>query len=407
MDEEKKEQSAPPEETPQSPEPQTSQPAQQSTTNTFPTSQPVQNQPASNTPSQPVQGQPQPNTPPQSAQGQPEQGQPATNVPPQPAQGQPAQPAPNAPSQQTTPPPQPQAQQSSSSKGTAALVCGILAIVFCWFPIASIVLGIIAIIFAVRTKKASGKSGKTTASLVCAIIGMVLAVIMIVVTLVVGFATMQAINDSSYTPQTQLQGNGSQNRYGNGAGNGNGTATGQDLNDDEQACCNIARQEMDSLKNQDPARVDALADLLDEGIEDLYGFDHDILGQDPHDLAVWMLTDFDYKIDDVYESSDNSTCQVYIDITQRDPYVFINTLIDGLNNLMNDPNADSMTSQQAIDAVHKCYSDALNAKVEMTSYYATMNFYKQSDGTWQLDAGDWEDQLRNIFDIPDLFSHGY
>ena len=72
-----------------------------------------------------------------------------------------------------------------------ALVCGILAIVFCWFPLAGLGLGIIAIVLASRAKKAVAANpatylpgGMGTAGFVLGIIGTVLSAIYLVVWIV-------------------------------------------------------------------------------------------------------------------------------------------------------------------------------------------------------------------------------
>lgn len=59
---------------------------------------------------------------------------------------------------------------------TTALVLGILSICLFWFPILGFLVGFIAIIF-YRSGKASSKPGKAIAGLVCAIIGICLAIL--------------------------------------------------------------------------------------------------------------------------------------------------------------------------------------------------------------------------------------
>lgn len=79
----------------------------------------------------------------------------------------------------------PAADNASANKTDAlaivSLVAGILAIVLaCCYTYAGIILGIVGIVCAVMSKKNNGKSGLSTAGLVCSIVAIVLAVIMII-----------------------------------------------------------------------------------------------------------------------------------------------------------------------------------------------------------------------------------
>lgn len=66
--------------------------------------------------------------------------------------------------------------------GTAALVLGILAIVFCWTAIGGIILGVLAIIFAIIGIRRAGQriatnKGSAIAGLVTGIVGLIIAII--------------------------------------------------------------------------------------------------------------------------------------------------------------------------------------------------------------------------------------
>ena len=74
------------------------------------------------------------------------------------------------------------AMKTNAPGATAALVCGILAIVLCWFPIAGLVLGIIAIVSANKAKRRASEDpdafeqgGIRVAGFVCGIVGTALA----------------------------------------------------------------------------------------------------------------------------------------------------------------------------------------------------------------------------------------
>jgi hypothetical protein len=93
--------------------------------------------------------------------------------PQQPYQQQPQQPY-GGPYGQPAPAPQ------KNSDAMIALICGIIAIICCPSIILSLVLGIVAIVFAVKAKK-TGPDGKATAGLVLGIIGAALSAIMVFV----------------------------------------------------------------------------------------------------------------------------------------------------------------------------------------------------------------------------------
>ncbi len=79
------------------------------------------------------------------------------------------------------PPPQPPYQQNNSNgMAIAALVCGIVGVVFCWTyfallaSIAALILGIMS-----RKRLPAGKTGMATAGLVLGIVGIALFILMI------------------------------------------------------------------------------------------------------------------------------------------------------------------------------------------------------------------------------------
>jgi uncharacterized membrane protein len=88
-----------------------------------------------------------------------------------------------------SPPPVPYSGPPPNPPGAVgALVCGILAIVFCWFPFAGLPLGIIALVLAIKAKKAVSQNpgkfapgGMRTAGFVLGIIGTVFSAIYLVV----------------------------------------------------------------------------------------------------------------------------------------------------------------------------------------------------------------------------------
>ena len=101
---------------------------------------------------------------------------------------------------------QPNQPQQGKGMGIAALVLGIISVVFFWIPfvdILTLILGIVAVVLGVMSGK-KGKNGMATAGLVLGIIGVVLSAISFVSCVICsgacsyGCAACQAANALSY-----------------------------------------------------------------------------------------------------------------------------------------------------------------------------------------------------------------
>lgn len=108
---------------------------------------------------------------------------------PQPQMQYPQQQAAGPYAQPNMPPVAP--QPPSNGKATGALVCGILAIVFSSTIIVGIVLGIIAIVLGLKSKKQAG-GGKSIAGIVTGAIGLVLSVLLAIFAVVGLYALGEA-----------------------------------------------------------------------------------------------------------------------------------------------------------------------------------------------------------------------
>lgn len=87
-------------------------------------------------------------------------------------------------------------QQESNGLAVAALVLGILSIVFAFlFTIVGLIAGVVGIILAVQSRKNPAKKGMGTAGLVCSIIGCVFSGLMIACALCIVGTVGSAISD--------------------------------------------------------------------------------------------------------------------------------------------------------------------------------------------------------------------
>ncbi len=379
-------QPAPPTGDPVQPAPQPQQPAQSTSQPVHPEQpqqpvQPQQPQPAQSIP-QPTSAPAQPMQPPVSQPAQP------TPQPTQPMP-QPAQPTP----QPQQPgggyvPPQPQYTPGAGAgvkrKGTAALVCGIIAIPIALFsPLVSIILGVIAIVLSRRAVRATGKCGKTTAGLICGIAGIVFAIISFIAGLVLSYNILTGPVDNATSYSLSYS----------------STELVENLSPDEQACYDLGIARLDQLKNQDQALVDTLVTRVDESITESTGLTNEEMGTNPEDLVRWLLTDFDYSYDGVYVDEEEDTATMYADITMRDWFEFNNAFYDLANDFIDSGEADSMTQDEATKRVGEYFNQAMNETTGTTSYYTAIDFVKQSDGTWAIDEDAWDDELGYMFGI--------
>ncbi len=87
----------------------------------------------------------------------------------------------------------PAPEKKTDGLAIASLVLGILSIILvCCNTYAAIIAGIVSIVLAILSKKNNGKSGMSTAGLICSIVGIVLAIVMIILA-IIGLAFLQSI----------------------------------------------------------------------------------------------------------------------------------------------------------------------------------------------------------------------
>ena len=322
--------------------------------------------------------------------------------PPAPGQAQPAQPyqaaapygqpqQPFAPGQPVNPYGQPMAgyyqQPAKSGKATGALVCGIFAILLAWAPLFGIILGIVAIVLAVKAVKEAGKDGKATGGTVCGIIGIVLSVLSFILYLVIGFGAMAyvaahpgSVTVTENTPSLSDSGS-------------NSSALG--ATEDEKQAEAVAQAELDKLKNQDPAFVQQLAAQLDAEFADSAGYSLAELGVDPVAFVQWLLADFDYQLDGTYTNSDG-TGTTYADVTMRDVYAFASTFMTDATAFSRSTEAGSMDEAAMKAKLGELFNAAMEKTTDTTESYIGVDLVKQGDA-WVIDEESWADETELLF----------
>lgn len=330
----------------------------------------------------PVTASPTPPPPPAPGQAQPAQPyQPAVPC------GQPQQPF--APGQPVDPYGQPMPgyyqQPAKSGKATGALVCGIFAILLAWMILPSIILGIVAIVLAVKAVKEAGKDGKATGGKVCGIIGIVLSVLSFILYMVIGFGALAyiAANPGSVTVTDNTP-------YSD-------TSSGLNATEDEKQAEAAAQAELDKLKSKDTALMQQLATELDTEFADGAGYSLTELGVDPMAFAQWLLADFDYQLDGTYTSSDG-TGTTYADVTMRDVYAFAGTFMTDASEFSNSAEIGSMDEAAMKAKLGELFNAAMDKIADMTENYVGIDLVKQGD-TWTVDQDSWADEMEYLFGI--------
>ena len=276
-------------------------------------------------------------------------------------------------------------------KGTAALVCGILAIVFgILLPLIGIILGIIAIVLSVKAVSQTGYNTKTKAGKICGIAGIVVGVLVWIISIVIGVGILASIAGSGVNTEPSFPGDDTPPAT---------TYSQDDLTDSEKQCQAIAIQTLDGLKNQDPTVVSDISQRVDAGFKQSTGVSHADLGTSAEDLTRWMLTDFDYTLDGVYDNGDG-TVTVYADTTQRDALTFMTTFYDDANAWLTSSEGQAATEAEQKAKLGEFYNDAMAKSTDMTTFYTALDFVQQN-GQWTLDQSAWDDELSYMFYIYD------
>ena len=246
-----------------------------------------------------------------------------------------------------------------------------------------IILGIVAIVLAVKAVKEAGKDGKATGGKVCGIIGIVLSVLSFILYLVIGFGAMAylAANPGSVTVVDNAP-------YAD-------SSSGLNATEDEKQAEAVAQAELDKLKNQDPAFVQQLAAQLDAEFADSAGYSLAELGVDPVAFVQWLLADFDYQLDGTYTSSDG-TGTTYADVTMRDVYAFASTFMTDATAFSRSTEAGSMDEAAMKAKLGELFNAAMEKTTDTTESYIGVDLVKQGDA-WVIDEESWADETELLF----------
>lgn len=378
--------------------------------------QPVQPQPS------PQPQQPQPVQPAQPYGFQPDQGQPqqpaqpqqpwhANGAQPQPAQpytqpyaSQPGQPYAPQPSQPYAPQPgQPYMPQQPRSEGKAiaALVCGILSIVFCAGTLFGLILGIVAIVLASSYVKQNGPNTKAKIGKICGIIGSILSALAFVFTMFVGCSLLAAVGGASIADSASSS--SASSTYDDSASDSSSDAPSSESwaadAETEEAIKQDLEPRLDAWVNQTSEGLAEVAQMSDEEFQASTGFQLSDIGIDPEEYAKWQLEGVTYEIEGVYVWDDGSIevgvgFQSIGGLPFQTAYEYlVQEYIEGGG----DRNDTQKLHDLFLEAQDMVYTNEVPSGVLVGYQYAVFYYTRSSDGSWQLDTERWRYEMENLF----------
>lgn len=268
----------------------------------------------------------------------------------------------------------------SSGKAIGALVCGILAILFCGTVLIGIVLGIVAIVLAAQAVKATGKDSKATGGKVCGIVGIVLSVLSLVLYVVIGVGMLAFIanyDDVEYYSSPI-------------------PSQPSDTVADQQIEAAVS-EKFDLLKNKDAATLQQIANEANEQLADATGYGLSDLGIDPIVFVEWLVTDLSYDLSGVYDNGDG-TGSVIADVTLRDSTAFATTFMEDVQAAIDAGEMQTLDEAGAKALLGELYQAAMDKTTAMTTDYVGLDLTKSGD-TWQVDEDSWDDVLDYLFGL--------
>lgn len=147
------------------------------------------------------------------------------------------------------------------------------------------------------------------------------------------------------------------------------TSCGQD---NEKLIRDSLTEELDDIKNLDPAYLEELTS--DPNVSQLESF-----GIDPEEFVTSYLTGFDYRIDDVTVNGDTATATVVL--TTKSFSQFNDALNDATTDLLNDESIYSMSMDEIYQVIGQTVMDVLDGLPTNETDPLTLD-YELIDKTW-------------------------
>lgn len=280
---------------------------------------------------------------------------------------------------------------------TAALVCGILAIVLCFIPIVGIVLGIVAIVLAGKYFKQGGTAGAGKAGRICGIIGIVCSGIMIVINIITLVLALSALDEydttSSYTPST----------YSSSSSSSSSSLYASDVDEATEAEVEaLVNARLDQIKNHDPQMMASLGAIAEKSFNDTfetYDMTMESCGITPSAYIELMTQNFEYEFYYAdWDGDGEDEVEATYMLLMKDTSEMATNFLDLIDEAEDDPSYSTMSEAQLHAEIGRMLMTALDDAGDGDSNYLEVKLTKVN-GTWTIDESEWEDEMEYIFGI--------
>lgn len=317
-----------------------------------------------------------------------------------------SRPAPDRPIPQTKTPSLPK-----NNLAIAALVCGILALVFCGSVI-SIVLGLVAISLAGKAAKQVGKDAKATGGKICGVVGIALSVVMLVASVFLAVLSFNIFEEESLESLASAGAefiseelgvtNGPDASGPDSVGSGaweSGSAIGSASESADEAAAKTAVEDvLSAFLPAWGAAAEATAFALDEGFSENNGLRLAELGVEPEAFSEWLFVG--YVVEDAFIYSDGVAGWVDATVTMRNLYEFSYLLEDKVDAFAETAEyARIANDETALTAkVGELFRSAMDETEETTDVYLMFDVVK-NNGVWEVDPESLGNELEYLLDI--------
>lgn len=283
---------------------------------------------------------------------------------------------------------------TSDSKAVAALVCGICAILMFFIPILGLVLGIVAIVLAIVSRKTFGKSGLAIAGLVTGIIGTIFSLLF---TILLGWLAFTIAYDYSPTPFIEEL----EEEYGHDFGHHNlqfsgGAVDGTFSNENDQAAYDAAVEVLDTVAKPTDSAKENLATSINDGFKASSQMDLSDIGIDPADIVDWMTTGTSYEITSV-STSDDGTGQVYYTSHVHDVDDLIDVFAEKLRAFRLSRGAQGVSDDQMKQRVGQLMEEAMAENSDLEDTRCSLDV-QEFDGKWALTSESFDRVANDFYD---------
>lgn len=274
----------------------------------------------------------------------------------------------------------------------AALVFGILSILFSGVVFAPLIFGMIAIALAANSVRRFGKSRYAATGRICGIAGIVLAVVVMALG---SFSAISALVDDAI---------GGDSEYTFAGGLFDGAEDDSDyayVYDDaqERQAAEAFEALFEGIVDPSEETLASYAPVFDRLFAAELGISSmSDLGVDPQEFALWMMEGLSYEPDGVYLYTDG-TGSAYAECQVRDYYEFLNLLFEGLYAYEESPEGQGLASEGEIpnEVAGSLMREAMGS-TPMNEVYVFFEL-QETDGVWAVKDGSPENVVSEVFRV--------